>query len=799
MSTLPLEELDADPWQSVTPLSSQDATHKTGLEIKALDISPGGTHAILAGREILKTIRIDGTRCAEDFNLRAAIINYLPSQASGPRTSLDIHDVKWSHSQYKSFVATAASNGRVVLYDLNRAGIEFAQVARFHEHERQVHKIAFNPFSAHLLLSGSQDSTVKLWDLRAMNRDALSCPSRSTFLGQSEIIRDLKWSPTDGVEFAFGTENGTIQRWDYRNPKAPRLKLNAHDRACHSISWHPDGKHLVSASADRTVRVWDFSSDNRRQKPLWQIRAPYPVLNVTWRPPPKAANEDVLGITRCTQVATSYRDHPLVHIWDFRRPFVPMREVRRFNTAPTDLLWKDHHLLWAVTGGREGLFTQTDVHFSPKIMDKRPVQTFAASVLGELTIFAPRRHRRRRSEPSYQSEDEHRDKRGSPEKLSFGKSSAEDSVDDSFLSSSFKKRHGRSASNRSAKSVGSTPPSDDFPKPVSLEDVINNAPVSTVPEQVAFQGPLPGAVNVPIFSYLAQKYKTLPDVSDNPTSLTVADVQRVIEQNAGYAQRASFYRLAQSWRILGHVLSINLLKRLDVYQKTKSEESEPSAMRDTGAATEISKKHSPSVSTRSALRVFTGAEKLRVAAPESSSNVPTPLARPLRTMQEPETNLSLPPSAIEFKPSPIPEESTKNSEIDPDRRRSALGSPHMYGANEDFDERRAKISGWRAHPKAPLNLEQPVSQGIDIAKPPQLGRYNSDESFFMFSASNDSQRGMSIPGSFSSRPAHSQTLDDTSENWEREEQQTSKSHGSGASSGEVSSSRRNSPVDSQVR
>src|SRR5947207_14665133 len=44
---------------SYAPLPSQTATHKTGIPIASLDASPDKTCAILAGKEILKTVRIE--------------------------------------------------------------------------------------------------------------------------------------------------------------------------------------------------------------------------------------------------------------------------------------------------------------------------------------------------------------------------------------------------------------------------------------------------------------------------------------------------------------------------------------------------------------------------------------------------------------------------------------------------------------------------------------------------------------------------------------------------------------------
>ena len=40
----------------------------------------------------------------------------------------------------------------------------------------------------------------------------------------------------------------------------PLLTYKGHSDAVYSVAWSPDGKRLASASADRTVQVWEASS-----------------------------------------------------------------------------------------------------------------------------------------------------------------------------------------------------------------------------------------------------------------------------------------------------------------------------------------------------------------------------------------------------------------------------------------------------------------------------------------------------------------------------------------------------------
>ncbi|CAI6334927.1 unnamed protein product [Periconia digitata] len=764
--------------------SSQDASHKTGLDISALDINRERTHAILAGKEILKTVRVQDTRIVEETNLRAAVIHYADRSQARQRDGFGIQDVKWSHGQFSTHIATAAANGKVILYDLNRAGVE---LARLHEHNRQVHKLAFNPHSGHLLLSASQDATVRLWDLRDMRKDITTCRSRDQYPAINGAVYDVQWSPTDAVEFALGTENGTIQRWDFRYHKSPKQKITAHDtKPCTSIDWHPDGKHLLSAGADRTVKIWDFSVDGRRQKPQLALTTPFPVHRARWRPPCWSDEHHERGAYQCNQLATSYdRDHPMIHIWDLRRPYLPSREINKFASAANDMLWHSRDTLWTV--GREGVFQQNDIHRAPKTIDRRNLQALAISPSGELGAFAQTRTRNRRSTRSVYSDDTYmghtHDKRSSPEKNSF-RGSAEDSADDSFLSSSLKKHHGRTASNRSTKSFSITPPSDTPAKVMFLTDSMALSKESHKSHQLAICGTLPGSHNVHVLAYLAQKYKSIA-LPDPPTLQSYQDVHHIFEQNADYAQRAACHRLAQTWRIVGASIAVATRRRAKLHRQRRLQAHQHSALASSDMRSltpsrppNLHNKRSPvrpNPAVRALLEVDNkpsstkSSESLPVAtaAVESTSNIATPLARPLATpalsindtlsnaLPDPDNSeaIELPPAVTgplaekTGLPAPASTHSSAHTE------RPNFKGPQWYRSSNDLDERRA--------------------MGINIQIPPRLDRHDSDESFAMFSASTDSQRGGSMPNSIDSSNSDSQGMESIPEKWQYDEFQGS--------------------------
>ncbi|KAF3387286.1 hypothetical protein F1880_000569 [Penicillium rolfsii] len=621
------------------PGEPQTVTHRTGIPIAALDISPQRTHAVIGGKEILKTIRVSPDHSSEEFNIRNAVISYASthheSGASMPhKDQLNVRDVKWSHGNYDRTIATAASNGRIVVYDLQRPGL---QLCRFQGHNRQVHRLAFNPHLASWLLSGSQDGSIRMWDLRSAsaNRSPSMCSSKHVYQGNSDAIRDVRWSPTDGVVFATASDSGAIQMWDSRKTTAPLLRLAAHERPCFAVDWHPDGKHIVSGGTDRLVKVWDFSpSAERRQKPAFQFRTPQAITNVRWRPPSWVGDSPSSGLWQSSQVVTTYdKEDPRIHLWDLRRPFVPFREFDRYDVPATDLLWHSKDLLWTV--GEAGAFTQTDVRYAPAVISRRPMCSVAWSPNGEFVAFAQPRPRRRALGPHASDFLRIEEEESIDGDKSLSQSPAEDMIDEVVLASSFRPRQTKSTTTRPSKSLGSTPPGaiDIIPVLPLDEALAKIAP--TASNQLGAIGTIPGATNdASIFRFLASHYSPLMNENAQTQSRAQVLISLLdsLDQNFESADNLSLTKLAQTWRILKFAILQELQRRSREYLLDKDGvKYKPSKE---GLSVNKPRGADESRPGKMKSRLFKGVRdtegpKSLLHEAESTSNMTTPLAQPI--------------------------------------------------------------------------------------------------------------------------------------------------------------------------
>ncbi|KAJ5174916.1 uncharacterized protein N7482_000793 [Penicillium canariense] len=620
------------------PGEPQTVTHRTGIPIAALDISPQRTHAVIGGKEILKTIRVSPDHSSEEFNIRNAVISYASThhETGAPmphKDQLNVKDVKWSHGNYDRIIATAVANGRIVVYDLQRPDL---QLCRFQGHNRQVHRLAFNPHLASWLLSGSQDGTIRMWDLRSAsaNRGLSTCGSKHVYQGNSDAIRDVRWSPSDGVVFATASDSGAIQMWDSRKTNAPLMRIAAHDRPCYAVDWHPDGKHIVSGGTDRQVKVWDFSSAERRQKPAFQFRTPQAVTNVRWRPPSWVGDSPSSGEWQSSQIVTTYdKEDPRIHLWDLRRPHVPFREFDRYDVPATDLLWHSKDLLWTVS--EAGAFTQTDVRYAPTVVNRRPMCSVAWSPNGGFVAFGQQRPRRRAlgvnaSEFLHIGED-----RGSSGEKSLSQSPADDNLEEVALASSFRPRQTKSSAIRPSKSLGSTPPAAvDIIPVLPLEQALAKIP-ALVPSQLGSIGTIPGATHDPfVFRFLASHYS--PIMNEYAHRQSDAEVLNSLldslDHNAECADKLSLTKLAQTWRIIKFAILQELQRRSREQPSGKGAvKGKPSK---DGLLTDKSRAVDEGRQGKVKSRLFKGVMETEgqrglIPEAESTSNMTTPLAQPL--------------------------------------------------------------------------------------------------------------------------------------------------------------------------
>uniref|UniRef100_A0A8C0B5X3 U5 small nuclear ribonucleoprotein 40 kDa protein n=1 Tax=Buteo japonicus TaxID=224669 RepID=A0A8C0B5X3_9AVES len=150
-------------------------------------------------------------------------------------------------------VCTGSDDGTVKLWDIRKK----AAVQTF-QNTYQVLAVTFNDTSDQII-SGGIDNDIKVWDLR---QNKLTYTMR----GHADSVTGLSLS-SEGSYLLSNAMDNTVRIWDVR-PFAPKERCvkifqgNVHnfEKNLLRCSWSPDGSKIAGGSADRFVYVWDTTS-----------------------------------------------------------------------------------------------------------------------------------------------------------------------------------------------------------------------------------------------------------------------------------------------------------------------------------------------------------------------------------------------------------------------------------------------------------------------------------------------------------------------------------------------------------
>lgn len=141
-------------------------------------------------------------------------------------------------------LASGTWSGNIRLWDIKRG-----RAQTFKSETHQVWRLAFSP-NGKILASSGTEKVIHLWDVTTLER-------LTSLEGHEVQVSGLRFSP-NGKTLVSGDSNGGLLIWKAPWTLPPR-KLRA--PAVQALDLSPDGKQLVIATFDRSLRLFDIEAE----------------------------------------------------------------------------------------------------------------------------------------------------------------------------------------------------------------------------------------------------------------------------------------------------------------------------------------------------------------------------------------------------------------------------------------------------------------------------------------------------------------------------------------------------------
>ncbi|CAF0918055.1 unnamed protein product [Rotaria sp. Silwood1] len=176
--------------------------------------------------------------------------------------------IQW-HPSHPAVFGAAAASGTLLITDLRASSGTAALVEplisststtsssktlqfRVKVHSADCNCLAFHPVNEYAVLTGSDDTTIALWDMRNLSKEV-----RRFEQHHRDGVLEVAWSPLAPSVFASSSADQHVFVWDLKSNDEVIFDHKGHDSRIPDISWHPTRPMIASVAEDSSFQIWE--------------------------------------------------------------------------------------------------------------------------------------------------------------------------------------------------------------------------------------------------------------------------------------------------------------------------------------------------------------------------------------------------------------------------------------------------------------------------------------------------------------------------------------------------------------
>ncbi|CAL4141804.1 unnamed protein product, partial [Meganyctiphanes norvegica] len=163
-----------------------------------------------------------------------------------------IRDIAWSHDSQRIVVAGDGNEKYAHAFMMDSGA---SVKGDFSGHSKCINSVDWKGTRPFRIITGSEDNSSAFYEGPPF---VFKCTKQD----HTKYVQSVRYAP-DGTKYATGGFDGKIFVYEGKDGSLIKeLGSPAHKGGIYAVSWSPDSKQLLSASGDKSCKVWDVETGN---------------------------------------------------------------------------------------------------------------------------------------------------------------------------------------------------------------------------------------------------------------------------------------------------------------------------------------------------------------------------------------------------------------------------------------------------------------------------------------------------------------------------------------------------------
>jgi len=163
------------------------------------------------------------------------------------------------NTKFIAVIMETGGGGSFIVIPMEKVGRIDMNFPRVAGHKGAVLDLQWNPFNENIIASGSDDTTIKIWQLPDEELTETMTEPVVALKGHQRKVTIVQWHPTsNGILFSASADL-TIRAWDVQKGEQFR-QFEGFTNTIYAFSLSYDGSKFVATSKDKKIRVFDSHS-----------------------------------------------------------------------------------------------------------------------------------------------------------------------------------------------------------------------------------------------------------------------------------------------------------------------------------------------------------------------------------------------------------------------------------------------------------------------------------------------------------------------------------------------------------